>query len=133
MIDREHFRSPAFLFFIAAVCLVPLGLLTFHSDWPPLDWKHTHFADASVGQSFLVCSGIFSIIAIVYFYFPQVLHRRMNALLGQLHFWANVFAMFLLLLIPIYFNLTFDSPAQESKVERFFEHSGVDVLIANRP
>ena len=127
MINREHFRSPSFLFFILAVCLLPPGLLTFHSDWPPLDWKHTHFADVGIGQSFLVCSGLFCIIAVVYFYFPKLFHRRLNKLLGQLHFWANVIVLFLLLLIPIYVNLAIDSHAPESKAERFYRAFGASM------
>ena len=127
MINRENLRSPAFSFFIAAVCLLPLGALTFHSDWPPHGWKHTHFADAEIGQSFLVCSALFCTIAIVYFYFPRVFRRQLNELLGWLHFWANVISLFLLLLIPIYFNLAIESPASESKAERFYRAFGASV------
>ena len=48
----------------------------------------------------------------------------MNQTLGQIHFWLNVVAFVLLLSLPIYFNLTFHSPANETKLDRFFRVFG---------
>jgi hypothetical protein len=53
--------------------------------------------------------------------------RKSHALLGQLHFWANLIAFFLLLAFPVYFNLTFRSPVGESKTDRFFRAFGASM------
>jgi heme/copper-type cytochrome/quinol oxidase subunit 1 len=127
MINRQSLRSPGVLFLALAICLFPLGLGSFHSDWPPLSWKHTHFSVGDIGQTILACSGLFFVFALAYFFFPRILHRRMIALLGQLHFWANVIAFLLLLVFPVYFNLTFRSTAGESKLDKFFRAFGASM------
>jgi heme/copper-type cytochrome/quinol oxidase subunit 1 len=104
-----------FRFFALAVCLIPLGIFTFHSDWPPWSWS-VHFAEGDIGKTILACSGLFFAFALAYFFFPTIFHRRLNRVLGQIHFWSNVIAFVLLLALPIYFNLVFHSPPDESKL-----------------
>ena len=96
MINRQRFRSSGVLFFALAIGLLPLGIVFLHSSWPPLTWKHAHFAEGDIGQTILVCSGLFFVFALSYFFFPKIFHRQMNDKLGRFHFWANMFAVFLL-------------------------------------
>ncbi|SRR5258708_7837000 len=124
MINRERLRSPGVLFFTLATCLLPLGIVSFHSSWPPLTWKHAHFAEGDIGQTILACSGLFFVFALTYFFFPKIFHRQMNEKLGRFHFWANMIAVFLLLAFPIYFNLSFPLQPGESKLDRFFRAFG---------
>ena len=118
---------PEYRFFALAVFLLPLGIFTFHSDWPPLNWKHLHFAEGDIGQTILACAGLFLSFALAYFFFPRIFHRRMNQTLSQIHFWLNVIAFFALLAFPICFNLTFRSPAGESKLETIFRAFGASM------
>jgi heme/copper-type cytochrome/quinol oxidase subunit 1 len=124
MINRERLRSPGVLFFALAICLLPLGIVSFHSNWPSLTWKHAHFAEGDIGQTILACSGLFFAFALTYFFFPKIFHRQMNEKLGRFHFWANMIAVFLLLAFPIYFNLSFHSQPDESKLDRFLRAFG---------
>src|SRR5260370_10253668 len=124
MSTRERLRSPGVLFFTLATCLLPIGIVPFHSNWPPLTWKHAHFAEGDIGQTILGCSGLFFVFALIYFFFPKLFHRQMNKKLGRSHFWANVIAVFLLLAFPIYFNLSLHSQPGESKLDRFFRAFG---------
>jgi heme/copper-type cytochrome/quinol oxidase subunit 1 len=124
VINRERLRSPEVLFFALAICLLPLGIVSFHSSWPPLTWKHAQFAEGDIGQTILACSGLFLVFALVYFVFPKIFHRQMNEKLGRFHFWANMIAVFLLLAFPIYFNLSFPLQSGESKLDRFFRAFG---------
>ena len=124
MIKPKRLSWPEFRFLALAVCLLPLGILLFHRDWPPLSWKHLHFAESDIGQTILACSALFFVFALAYFFFPKLFHRHMNQTLGQIHFWLNVIAFLLLLALPIYFNLTFHSPASETKLQTFFRALG---------
>jgi hypothetical protein len=96
----------------------------FSFELAPLTWKHAHFADSDIGQTILTCSGLFFVFALTYFFFPKIFHRQMDEKLGRFHFWANMVAVFLLLAFPIYFNLSFHSPPDESKTDRFFRALG---------
>ncbi len=127
MINREWLRSPAVLFFVIAICLLPLGIVSFHSSWPPLTWKHAHFAEGDIGQTILTCSGLFFVFALTYFCFPKIFHRQMNEKLGRFHFWANMLAVFLFLAFPLFFNLSFHSQPGESKLDRFFRAFGASL------
>src|SRR2546426_11834409 len=127
MINRGWLRSPGVLFFALAICLLPLGIVSFHSSWPPLTWKHAHFAESDIGQTILTCSGLLFVFALTYFFFPKIFHRQMNEKLGRFHFWANMVAVFLLLSFPIYFNLSFHSPPGGSKLDRFFRAFGASL------
>ena len=127
MSNRKWLRSPQVLFLALAICLLPLGVISFHANWPPLTWKHAHFAESDIGQTILACSGLFFIFALAYVFFPRVFRRQMNERLGRLHFWANVIAVLLLLAFPIYFNLSLHSPSGESKRDRFFRAFGASL------
>jgi len=127
MRNRKWFRSPEVLFLALAICLLPLGIVSFHSSWPPLTWKHAHFAEDDIGQTILVCSGLFFVFALTYFFFPRIFHRQMNRKLGRFHFWANMIAVSLLLVFPIYFNLSFRSQPGESKLDRFVRAFGASL------
>jgi heme/copper-type cytochrome/quinol oxidase subunit 1 len=48
----------------------------------------------------------------------------MNRVLGQIHFWLNAIAFLVLLALPIYFNLVFQSPTDETKLGRGFRAFG---------
>jgi len=115
---------PEFQFLALAVCLLPLGIYTFHSSWPPGGWVQIHFAESDIGKTILACSGLFFAFALAYFFFPRIFHRRMNRMLGQIHLWLNVIAFLVLLALPIYFNLVFLSPPGETKLERGFRAFG---------
>ena len=65
--------------------------------------------------------------ALAYFFFPRVFRRRMNEVLGQIHFWLNVTAFLVLLALPIYFNLIFHSASDEAKLGRIFRAAGSSV------
>jgi hypothetical protein len=127
MINRKSMALPEFRFLALAVCLLPLGILSFHSNWPPLGWKHTHFAYGDIGEAILECSGLFFVFALAYFFFPRIFRRRMNEVLGQIHFWLNVTAFLVLLALPIYFNLIFHSLPDEAKPGRIFRAFGSSV------
>jgi len=124
MIIPKRLSWPEFQFLALAVCLLPLGIFTFHSSWPPWGWMQIHFAEGDIGKTILGCSGLFFAFALVYFFFPRIFHRRMNRVLGQIHFWLNVIAFLVLLALPIYFNLVFQSPPGETKLERGFRAFG---------
>ncbi len=94
MVVLKRWLLPEFQFFALAACLLPVGVFTLHSDWPPLTWKHLHFAEGDIGQTILACSALFFTLAVAYFSFPRIFHRRMNQLLGQIHFWLNVTAFY---------------------------------------
>jgi hypothetical protein len=116
MIIAKGLSRPEFQFLALAVSLLPLGIFTFHSDWPPWSWKHIHFAEGDVGKLILACSGLFFGFALAYFFFPRIFHRCMNRVLGQIHFWLSVIAFLVLLALPIYFNLIFQAPPGEGKL-----------------
>jgi heme/copper-type cytochrome/quinol oxidase subunit 1 len=101
-----------------------LGVLSFHSDWPPLSWKRTHFASSDIGQRILAISGLFLIFSLVYFFFPRIFRRRMSDVFGRLHFRANVIAVFLQFAIPVFFNLTFHAPSGQSKLGKLVQAFG---------
>jgi heme/copper-type cytochrome/quinol oxidase subunit 1 len=124
MIIPKRLARPEFQFFALAVSLLPLGIFTFHSDWPPWSWKHIHFAENDIGKTILACSGLFFGFALAYFFFPRIFHRCMNRMLGQIHFWLNVIAFLVLLAMPIYFNLVFHSPPDETKLGTAFRAFG---------
>lgn len=114
---------PEFRFFALAVGLLPLGIFTFHSDWPSWSWS-IHFAEGDIGKTILACSGLFFALALSYFFFPRIFHRRLNRALSQIHFWLNVIAFLVLLALPIYFNLVFHSPPNETKLGTAFRAFG---------
>jgi heme/copper-type cytochrome/quinol oxidase subunit 1 len=124
MIIPKRLSRPEFRFFALAVCLLPLGIFTFHSSWPPWSWKHIHFAEGDIGKTIFACSGLFFGLALAYFFFPRIFHRCMNPMLGQIHFWLNVIAFLVLLALPIYFNLVFHSPPDETKLGTAFRAFG---------
>ena len=124
MTFEQRWSSLHFRFFVLAACLLPVGALTFHSDWPPLSWKHAHFAEGDIGETILTCSGLFFAFALAYFFFPKLFHRRISEVLGRVHFWLNVIALFVLLSLPIYFNLVFQSPPGETKFQRIVRAFG---------
>jgi len=45
-------------------------------------------------------------------------------MLGQIHFWLNVIAFLVLLALPIYFNLVFHTPPNETKLGTAFRAFG---------
>jgi hypothetical protein len=49
---------------------------SWHSDWPPMNWKHTHFASPEFGHDILMVSVLFVLMAFVYFIAPG---RRLYA------------------------------------------------------
>jgi heme/copper-type cytochrome/quinol oxidase subunit 1 len=124
MIIPKGFPRPEFRFFALAVCLLPLGIFTLHSDWPPWSWKHIHFAESDTGKTILACSGLFFRFTLAYFFFPRIFRRCMNRMLGQIHFWLNVIAFLVLLALPIYFNLIFHAPPDETKLGTAFRAFG---------
>lgn len=127
MIIPKKLSSPEFQFFILAACLLPFGVLTFHSSWPPAGWVQIHFAEGDIGKTILICSALFLAFALAYFFFPRMFHHRMNQTLGRIHFWLNVIAFLFLLALPIYYNLTFSSPAGELKLDRFIRAFGASI------
>jgi heme/copper-type cytochrome/quinol oxidase subunit 1 len=127
MIIPKGLSRPEFRFFALAICLLPLGIFTFHSDWPPSGWMHIHFAEGDIGKTILACSGLFFVFALAYFFFPRIFRRRMNRVLGQIHFWLNVLAFLVRLALPIYFNLIFHSPPDETKVGTAFRAFGAEM------
>lgn len=127
MINQERIQSPAGLFLALAIFLLPFGIVSFHSSWPPLTWKNAHFAEGDIGQTILACSGLFFCFALAFFLFPKLFHRQLNKKLARLHFWANLIGLVLLLAFPIYFNLSFHAPSAESKVDRFFRAFGASL------
>jgi heme/copper-type cytochrome/quinol oxidase subunit 1 len=120
----KRLSRPEFQFLALAVCLLPLGILTFHSSWPPWGWMRVHFAEGDIGETILACSGLFFVFALAYFFFGKIFHRRMNRALGQFHFWLNVTAFLVLLALPIYFNLVFQALPDETKLGRGFRAFG---------
>jgi hypothetical protein len=127
MFNRKWFRLPEVLFLTLAICLLPLGFVSFHASWPPLTWQRIHFAEGDIGQTILACSGLFFVFALAYFLLRRVFRCQMNEQLGRLHFWANTIAVFLLLAFPVYFNLSFHSPPGEPKLDRFFRSFGASL------
>jgi heme/copper-type cytochrome/quinol oxidase subunit 1 len=89
-----RFASPVKAFAIVGVSLLLLSGLTWHSDWPPLNWKRTHFANGEFGHEILMVSVLFVVMAFVYFIAPKILGRVMNKKLGQVHFWASLIWLF---------------------------------------
>ena len=113
-----------FQFLALAVCLLPVGIFTFHLSWPPARWMQIHFSEDDIGKTILACSALFFAFALAYFFFPRILHRQMNRTLGRVHFWLNAIAFLLLLALPVYYNLTFHSSAGEPKLNTFFRAFG---------
>ena len=102
-----------------------MGIVFFHSSWPPLSFKNIHFWDADIGQELLCISGLFGIFAFAYFIFPRIFRRQMDIRLGQLHFWGSVLALVLQFTLAYYFNLTFRTIPNEPKLDRLFRTFGV--------
>ena len=127
MTNRKWLRSPRVLFLALAICLLPLGVVSFHANWPPLTWAHAHFAEGDIGQTILACSGLFFIFSLAYFFLPRVFHLQINEKMGRLHFWTNAIAFLLLLAFPVYFNLSFHSSSGESRLGRFFRAFGASL------
>jgi heme/copper-type cytochrome/quinol oxidase subunit 1 len=127
MILLKRLSLPQFQFLALAACLLPVGIFAFHSDWPPASWVQIHFAEADIGETILECSALSFAFALAYFLLPRILHRQMNRTLGRIHFWLNVCAFLLLLVLPIYYNLTFHSPVGEPKLDRFFRAFGASL------
>ena len=123
----KRLSSPGFQFLALAACLLPFGIFTFHSSWPPGSWVRINFTEGDIGQTILECSALFVALALAYFLFPRILHRHMNQTLGRIHFWLNMIAFLLLLALPSYYNLTFHSPAGEPKLDRFFRAFGASM------
>lgn len=109
------------------MCLLPLGFVSLHADWPPLIWKHAHFAEADIGQTIIAYCCLFIVFGIAYFIFPKLFRRQMNERLGRLHFGANIIAVVLLLAVPIYFNLTLHGSLGEAKSNKFFRAFGASL------
>jgi heme/copper-type cytochrome/quinol oxidase subunit 1 len=127
MFEIRRWMLPPFIFFASALMLVPVGLLTFHSMWPPLWWKHTHVADCNFGQQILQIAMLFGVFALIYLLFPRILRRRMSVTLGWLHYGLNVVALALQYAIPAYLNLRLDWLTKEPKFWQVWEgfRSGV--------
>jgi len=105
--------------------LLPLGIVFLHSDWPPLEWKHTHVASGNIGsEEILPVSVLFLLFSFVYFIFPKVFRRRMNRTLSWLHFWANMAFLIFAAAGPIFQNLTLPMHPNQSFWERFSEGFG---------
>lgn len=117
---RARPESQAKLFASVGICLLPLGIVFFHSDWPPIDWKHTHWATANIGRDdILPVSVLFLLFALVYFVFPRIFQRRMNRTLSRLHFWANMAFLLFEAAGPIVQGLTWHFLPNESSWGRF--------------
>jgi heme/copper-type cytochrome/quinol oxidase subunit 1 len=129
----RQLREPPVLFLASGAFLLPVGVIVYHSDWPPWSSQHTHFAMGNVGEGILAVSALFSVFALVYFVFPLFFRRRMNRALGYLHFWLNAVALLLQFAIPVVFNLTIHSPPNESKWNTFghrFAAATTSVVLA---
>jgi cbb3-type cytochrome oxidase subunit 1 len=118
------FNRPSALFVVTAACLMVMGVVFFHSSWPPPGVTNVHFWMADVGQEFLAVSGLFGIFAFVYFMFPQIFRRQMDNRLGQLHFWVSFLAVVFQFGLAYYFNLTFRPIPNEPKLDLFFRAFG---------
>lgn len=123
-LEFRNLSLPYVRFLVVAVCLLPLGVFLFHSEWPPFGWVPVHFADADVGETILAYSGFFLFFAVAYYFFPILVHRRLNPLLSRLHFWLSMLAFLSFLALPIYYNLTFHSRPGEGKLDLFFREFG---------
>jgi len=110
MVNSKKLLRPDFQFLALGVCLLLLGILTFHSDWPPERWVPTYFVENDVGIVILLYSGLFFTFSLAYFLLPKMFHRQTNAMLSQIHFWLNVIAFLVQLALPIYFNLFLERP-----------------------
>src|SRR5260370_4548586 len=71
MIIPKGLSRPEFRFFALTVCLLPLGIFTFHSSWPPWSWKHIHFAEDDIGKTILACSGLYLWIRACLLFLPE--------------------------------------------------------------
>ncbi len=75
------------MFGIGGLTGLPLGLSS-----PDIHLHDTYYVIAHF--HYIVAPGtIFAIFAGIYFWFPKVTGRRMNELLGHLHFWPSLFLM----------------------------------------
>jgi hypothetical protein len=118
------FGRPAELFALAAACLLVMGIVFFHSSWPPLSFKNIHFRNDDVGKELLLVSALFGTFAFAYFIFPRIFRRQMHIRLGQLHFWVSILAVVAQFALAYYFNLTFHTIPNEPGLDRFFRAFG---------
>src|SRR5262249_20362837 len=72
MIASKRLSRPEFQFFALAACLLPAVILTFHSDWPPLTWKHLHSAGVAICKTIIACDALFFALALAYVFFPSI-------------------------------------------------------------
>ena len=123
--QSSRFAKPVRWFAFAGFCLLPFGVVFFNSNWPPLGWKHTHYATGPIGRDqILPLSVIFLVIALVYFVLPKVVQCQMNSVLARLHFWANMIFLLVATVGPIVTNLAFRSRVGEPKLDEFFRRFG---------
>jgi heme/copper-type cytochrome/quinol oxidase subunit 1 len=85
--------SPAFLFAVGFFCMFIRSFLVGKSTID-IQVHDTYFvfAGGHVEKGVAFLSGLF---AVVYFYYPRVLHRHLSQGLAYLHFWLSVLGIFL--------------------------------------
>lgn len=101
MANTKLFREPVALFSIGALCLVAAGIFAWVAAAPV---PATQVAATSSGGQLLRAAALFGICAALYFLFRQ-LGWKMNALLGQLHFWMSALAALLQPILTYCFSL----------------------------
>ncbi len=112
---------------MGAICLFVIGIPTIHSDWPPLNHAVTHFAIADAGKQLLVAAAVFSAFAVVYLAFPLIFRREISSALGEVHFWMSALAVLLEFALTYWFNLTFKTRPDESRLDIFFHAFGASL------
>ena len=101
MADTKPFRDPAALFSIGALCLVAAGIVAWVAAAPV---PATQVTATNPGGQLLRAAALFGICAALYFLFKQ-LSWKLNALLGQLHFWMSALAALLQPILTYGFSL----------------------------
>src|SRR5262249_16816385 len=70
---------------------------------------------------------VFGAFALVYFVYPIVLRRRLNQVLGWIHFGVSLFALFLEFALTSWFNLRFHKQPGEPGFSAFMRAFGTSM------
>ena len=97
MLFRGHMRLPTPMLFIMGFIsfFIAGGLTGPILAQPALDaYLHNTFFVVAHFHLVMAMAGVFSIFAGIYYWYPLMTGRRMNEMLGKLHFWISLIAAY---------------------------------------
>ena len=90
--------TPAILFATSYFSfIISIFILNLFSGNTTLD-IHLHDTYFVISNSYWIITIVPAVFAAIYYWFPQIFRRQMNAVLGYVHFWVTLLGMHLLFL-----------------------------------